>query len=280
MKYLLSRLVYRGAGLVPQCCREFVYRRPALLVPLAGLLKRFSPTDGTVVVRVAAGPNRGARLAVNREVPNYFWLRGEYEPEFLAAIEAELRPGMVVADVGAHIGFTSLHMARLVGDRGRVLALEPDPRNFALLVRNCELNSLRQVTPLSVAVAGKPGTLRFSATGTTTSRLVDAEDSHTIEVRCDTLDHVLASAAAPVGLIKLDVEGAESAALRGAERLLRQDRPVWLIEVHSWENLVACRDILAAARYSILHLSGGADGDAATRERFAVCHILARPVPS
>jgi protein-L-isoaspartate O-methyltransferase len=56
-----------------------------------------------------------------------------YEPFETQWIEYFVRPGDVVLDVGAHIGYYTLLLSRLVGDQGRVYAFEPDPSNFALL---------------------------------------------------------------------------------------------------------------------------------------------------
>lgn len=277
MSDFVTRLIFRAASAVPTRLREFVYKRPLLLRPLARWLKQRTPEQDEVVVSISAGPNRGARFVVNRRVPNYFWLRGEYEPALRHALESHVRPGMVVADVGAHVGFVTLHLARLVGPTGHVFAVEPDPGNYALLRRNCELNGLAQVTLFPTAVSDRPGFVEFAAEGTTTSRLARHGDARAIRVAADTLDRLLAAAPRPVSLVKLDIEGAESAALRGSSSLLRGHRPLWIIEVHSWQNLLECTSLLLAASYRIRHLNPAFAEHGVTEASFDVCHVIAEP---
>ncbi|SRR6266545_2940317 len=65
---------------------------------------------------------------------------GCFKPFETELVMNEVRPGDVVVDVGAHIGYFTLLLAALVGPKSRVFAFEPDPDNFALLCRNVELN--------------------------------------------------------------------------------------------------------------------------------------------
>lgn len=277
MPSFVTRLIFRAASAVPAGLREFVYRRPRLLRPLARWLKHRTPQQDEIVVRLSAGPNRGAKFAVNRRVPNYFWLRGEYEPALRHALESHVRPGMVVVDVGAHVGFVTLHLARLVGPTGHVIAIEPDPGNYSLLRRNCELNHLAQVAFFFSAVSDRPGLVEFAADGTTTSHLARPNDPQVIKVPADTLDRLLAAAPHPVSVVKLDIEGAESAALRGSSRLLRDHRPLWIVEVHSWQNLLDCSSLLQDAGYRVRHLNPAFAEQGVTEASFDVCHVIAEP---
>jgi FkbM family methyltransferase len=84
-----------------------------------------------------------------------------YEPELTAAIQRETKPGNVVADVGANIGYYTLILARCVGPEGRVFAFEPDPVNFALLQRNIEVNGYRNVVAVNKAVSDRAGPTRL-----------------------------------------------------------------------------------------------------------------------
>lgn len=282
-------LALRLTGLTPGWLKAYVYRRPALLRPLAGFIKRIVPLERESVVVISAGPNRGMRLCIDRSVPNYFWLNPNYEPAVQAAFTACLGPGKTVADVGAHMGFDTLHFARLVGPGGHVHAFEPDPANGRKLRRNCELNSLRQVTLHPHAVSDRCGTARFLAHGTTTSRVATATDQTTVEVQTVTLDEALGptDSVSPIDLIKVDVEGFEFEVLRGSTRILRDIRPVWLIEIHSAIALADCVRLLAAAGYRVETLTPGpyyaaalqalADGAPLPALGFDVGHIRATP---
>lgn len=82
---------------------------------------------------------------------------GAREPEQKFIIEHELTPGMTVLDLGANVGYYTVMMANRVGAAGRVYAVEPEVRNFGLLVRNVLLNELRNVHVENIAIADVDG---------------------------------------------------------------------------------------------------------------------------
>src|SRR4051812_5159338 len=133
---MLQGLLLKFAAAVPPGAKRWIYRHPKLLGPLAGALKRVIPADGKAGGTIVRGPNKGAKLEVDRTTPNYYWLNEAYEEAVEKTLLELLRPGMRVADVGAHIGFDTILMARAVGESGEVLAFEPDPANMARLKRN------------------------------------------------------------------------------------------------------------------------------------------------
>src|SRR5262249_37599273 len=91
--------------------------------------------------------------SISREV----CFTGRYEPQETALLPNFLAPGMSFVDVGAHWGYHSLLAAHLVGPTGRVLSLEPDPRCFAALQDNLNVNALQQVKAFRVAAADAVG---------------------------------------------------------------------------------------------------------------------------
>ncbi len=145
-----------------------------------------------------------------------------------------LRPGDAFVDVGANIGIYTLLAASLVGEGGRVLAFEPGRIAFERLEENIQINGLVQVETHFAAVSDRPGTIRFLQQQDLTNRIALPEDEkgpedRLNEVPCVTLDTSLGGTSFAMG--KIDVEGAESLALRGAEQSLRKSNPpVWLIE--------------------------------------------------
>jgi FkbM family methyltransferase len=156
------------------------------------------------------------------------------------AVRAFLKPGGTFVDVGANCGIYTLFAAQIVGRAGRVIALEPSLREFERLCENVMLNRLRQVVVHQVAAAeakGHAGLLiaahQFCGHNTFAERFafdrVGAERVETVAVAA--LDDVLA-AEPRCDMIKLDIEGAELRALRGAERTLARLRPVVLLEVY------------------------------------------------
>ena len=79
--------------------------------------------------------------------------RGELEPHLRETMERLLRPGDVFVDVGSHVGFYSLLAGRLVGGRGRVIAIDPQPYNAQRVLLNAELNGFAHLET-HVAAAG------------------------------------------------------------------------------------------------------------------------------
>ena len=78
---------------------------------------------------------------ISRQLLRY----GAREPEQKFIIESTLKPGMVAFDLGANLGYYTVMMARLAGERGRVYAVEPFPDNFRLLGENVRRNRLKNV---------------------------------------------------------------------------------------------------------------------------------------
>lgn len=173
--------------------------------------------------RILASPDDPA---VGRHV-----LAGVYEPEVVTVFRDVLRPGMGVVDIGANIGLFTMLAASLVGPSGAVLAVEPNPRNARLLEASRRLNGFDQVTVLQAAAGQGIGLLALntSFTNGTTSRIEDGLELQAETVPCVAVDP-LVPRTPRVGLVKLDVEGAEYKALLGCREMLQRDRPVIVLE--------------------------------------------------
>lgn len=142
-------------------------------------------------------------------------------------------PGEVVVDAGAFNGATSAAFARSVGRRGLVYAFEPSRDNRALirkrLLRPWNWLLRIDVVPLALSDAAGEGYFDAGRGGSGALRPAGAEQAvEAIEIT--TLDQF--AAAKKIDLISLDVEGAEPAALAGAERLIREQRPKLQISVY------------------------------------------------
>ena len=180
------------------------------------------------------GNARGARLELDLGRERAYWL-GHYEPEIQAFLSAHVRPGDVVYDVGAHLGFHSVGAALLGAE---VHAFEADPANARRLRRTAELNRL----PLHVHEAAVWDT----AGGVALVPGYEGPEARVAEgaggVRSVTLDE-FADAHPDPRLVKLDVELAELRVLAGAQRLVARAQPVVLLELHD----PGARDAVAAA---------------------------------
>lgn len=171
-----------------------------------------------------------------------------YEPVSWVAPE----PGNVFIDVGAHTGWYVIQAGRAVGPAGRVIALEPDESNRRQLERNLSLNESNWSMNHAVVAAAawsKSGLVAWRSGDVSVWHKID-EARGTQTVQAITLDDLASRLSLPrVDWIKMDIEGAETDALRGAERILRKFRPILFIEIH--ECMEEIRRLLAEFGYSI-----------------------------
>ncbi len=158
---------------------------------------------------------------------------GERDPNVMRFLRRWVRPGFVVCDIGANIGTYAVPLARLVGPSGHVVAFEPNRPTCACLRQNIRQNGLANVTVLRAAAGPEAGSADLvvtadnfgevhlapgSAAGSTAS---GASVRDTARVLVTTVDAEVARLGlARVDFIKIDVEGFELAALRGATRTL------------------------------------------------------------
>lgn len=163
---------------------------------------------------------------------NVVYFTARYDPDEMGFMQAYLRPADGFVDVGANIGTYSLLARRLVGADGLVVAFEPHHVAAARCRENIELNKLDNVEVHEAAVAESAGAVEFLDDFDVSNRIRSESDRdvRVREVRTESLDEALDGR--PMAMGKLDVEGHEVAALRGAlERLRTADPPVWQVEI-------------------------------------------------
>jgi FkbM family methyltransferase len=183
------------------------------------------------------------------------WM-GWYESDKQELIANEVRPGSVFYDVGANVGFHSLLASKLV-DSGKVIAFEPSPRNIAFLKKHIELNRLQNLTVLEVAVGEKNEVMHFETESTGFAGHLSEHGG--IPVRVTTLDSLVQSGQIPPpDYIKMDIEGAELMALRGAEQILRTHGPEIFLATHGHEVDRQCCKLLESLRYTVQRLTPSA----------------------
>jgi FkbM family methyltransferase len=156
--------------------------------------------------------------------------RRRWEPE-LDLLSNFVRFGDTVLDIGGNHGLYAYHLSRLVGPSGRVHTFEPLPPNLTILKyvkKRCHLNN---VTVHPYGCGEKPGREPFCVPLDHGIPQLGWGRQGTDGLRFDCeivkLDDTIESR---VSFLKIDIEGAELFALRGAQRILRESRPVILIE--------------------------------------------------
>lgn len=226
------------------------------------------------VVRFAGGNEQKVCLWEGTEfyvdlrdrIQRQMW-RGCYEPNVMAALSKILRPGDTFVDAGAHIGYHSYFAAGLVGASGHVFSFEADPANFLRLRKNLEHFS--QASSEHCAIWSGEEKLMFTRSESSKesgwgalATVRNAPDREQVEVRGVSLDAwIERKGLEEIRAIKIDVEGAELAVLRGAERVLRNMRPLLLLEVcepllkQAGASPVMIEKLLRGHRYSLRRLS-------------------------
>jgi FkbM family methyltransferase len=150
-------------------------------------------------------------------------------------IHRHVHEGQTVLDIGANIGLLTLVLARKVGVSGRVFAFEPGPVSFGLLKANVWMNMLAQVHTENVAVADRSGPmdLMVCLSGESDNRISDVfggeerSGYHRIASQCLTIDSYVQNR--PIDFIKMDVQGAEYAALQGMNNTLQRNPTLHMI---------------------------------------------------
>lgn len=201
---------------------------------------------------------------------------GHRELDHLHIIDTLLRPGTVVLDIGANIGYYAVIEGRRIGPDGFIYAFEPDPRNVAFLRRNLQLNGLADRSEVSPdAISDSNGSVTFqiaemsnlNSIGRTRIDENQAGEArglarrsymNEIAVRTVALSDFLTSCERPVDLIRMDVEGHEVEILGSLAQLLerqpdfaRAPRAI-IFEPHSWEY-TAERDLNAVLSTLMRH---------------------------
>ncbi|MGA3324955.1 MAG: FkbM family methyltransferase [Terriglobia bacterium] len=174
-------------------------------------------------------------------ISSRFYVRNYRELRILEAVEIGeravldlminfLKAGDVVFDIGANIGLYSVLLAKVVGERGKVIAFEPEKQSYLHLLDNLNLNGLTGVRCVQKALGEEPGEGKlFVRDGVTCPRLMSPPQSGgTGQVTCETVevekgDSLVAEEKLPLPrAVKIDVEGHEWAVIQGLRHTLAQ----------------------------------------------------------
>jgi FkbM family methyltransferase len=167
-----------------------------------------------------------------------------YELPVHRAFTVRIEPGMTVVDVGAHVGFFALAAALRARPTGKVYAFEPAPETADLLERHVHMNDFEgTVEVLRIGLSDRRGEAAFYAHGETMAAALFPENIALLSpeergspprehrIGTTTLDMFCSERSISPDRIKIDVEGAELAVLKGAAKILRGDAEI-LCEVH------------------------------------------------
>lgn len=181
-------------------------------------------------------------------------------------INTYAKPGTIALDIGAHIGTHTINLARAVGENGKVIAFEPQPKTFSELFMNCRLNGLNNVSCFWGALGDKNEDLELPNfyPGFEVVYLYDFRFGHSGQTApMTTLDSLKLT---NVSFIKVDVDGCDDIFLEGAKETILNNRPVILMEIMGGidfdtatpdikEKILYTQQLLADLRYQLFRVS-------------------------
>jgi FkbM family methyltransferase len=205
ISYLVPRLVF-GREKAPDVSRNIIsrFKGKNLIIPL--------PINSTDTYWI------GLRDSVDFDAFREVCINDHYN-------YSQIRPGMIVADVGAHIGTFTLLASKKVGEWGKVIAVEAEKNNFNQLNKNLELNGIKNVMPIKIALSDFNGEKDFFITKGSGchsfSPPVGQEIVDKIKIKVKSLDTLMKELnIEKIDLLKIDAEGAELEILKGAQETL------------------------------------------------------------
>lgn len=183
-------------------------------------------------------PGLWMRLNARDLVQQTILLEGVWDPALTRLLETNLLPSDQFVDVGAHVGYFTLLASRRVGPTGTVLSIEPNAFAAEQLERNVERSGLRNVLVEHTACGESQKVVTLYLHDESNSSMASLYSAKSlrggsVEVPCTTVDHLCkVRKLSRVKLVKIDVEGAELFVLRGMAKVMRDMRPVIVLELH------------------------------------------------
>ena len=270
----VEKLLMLCADAMPWSLRRRVKAIPGVAQLQRRLFHRFL-AGKQFIHTINAGPATGLVYPVDLPTDKLVWA-GTYEPELSTVLRELVRPGDICYDVGAYRGFFSGVFA--VAGAGEVFAFEPHPINVQQIERMIALNPQRLIRVVPVALGESTGEIEFNfhselSMGKTQDSGFRPDDvvAETRLVPLRSIDSLVQGGQLPPpAVMKIDVEGAELAVLRGSLAVLQEHGPACVMELHSLELREQCIALLGSLGYSVKSLPRSAGTPA------EISHIVAR----
>jgi len=209
-----------------------------------------------------------SRLFQYRVLKHVTWftydLYKHFEATPMKLIKNQVPVGTTVIDIGAHFGYFTTRLSRIVGHNGAVIALEPNTASRRVLDDRITRSRLKNVRVLACAAWSVSTDVQLLISGPleATSHVVLDPEIDSMKVQGRTLDSIVREhAVRRVSFIKIDVEGAEVEVLRGAVETLQRYRPTVLCEIgyenreSSSEGVTNLFEILRLVNYDCLDVT-------------------------
>lgn len=162
-----------------------------------------------------------------------------HEPLTTNLIKNEIKNGMTCLDIGSNIGYYAILESNLVGQKGKVIAIEPNPSNYEYLQKNLEIQQTNNTESYNFAASDKDGTIRFLIYETSNECMTipDGEEpkypGKVIVVPTKQIDTFVDELNLhSVDFLRMDVEGFEYYLFKGLKNTLKNFKPLIQIELH------------------------------------------------
>jgi FkbM family methyltransferase len=242
-------------------------------LPLGRFYRRIARNFPALSVAQKIGPYGPYRLSSEFTFSNLGHWGGAHNKGFTTCIEA-CRGKKCVFDVGAHVGFVALPVASVMSKDGHLIAFEPAVANIAMLRRHLALNGFGSVEVVEALVgeSDRDGVPFFESVGPHGQNSIVLKSGNALKSemggyaqvmrRQVSLDSFCAKTRLIPEVIKIDVEGAELAVLRGARETLLRNRPLVILSIHprelslAGESVDCLRDEISNLNYDLLDIDG------------------------
>jgi FkbM family methyltransferase len=221
------------SSLAPVLGQRVPLRGPARILFSSYARTSYRPQESVTRVTTAVGDTFDVDLSSTLEWQ--LWAFGGFEKHFAELFGYLTRPGDRCVDVGANVGVHTIRLARLAGQDGEVIAIEPDPDLVRRARRNVAVNGVANVVIIAAAASDRAGETRLFRPGPHDTNRATASLTHhprltgvATTVPVVTIDGVCAGE--PVALIKIDVAGHEAAVVRGAAATIARYAPSVVFE--------------------------------------------------
>jgi FkbM family methyltransferase len=165
----------------------------------------------------------------------HYWVDKNAREDEAVFLNRLVKLGSTVLDIGANVGTLTIPLSLHVGDRGKVISIEANPTTYRYLVGNIHYNNIKNITTYNVAVGEKEGKLYFSnISSDDMNRVLCNTTQDAIEVPVRSIDSIIyENKIKHIRLMKIDIEGYELFALKGATNALDMTDIVFF---ESWEE--------------------------------------------
>jgi FkbM family methyltransferase len=174
------------------------------------------------------------KIDVSESEPMLGRMLGTYESSVTEFLKDNLKQGDIYLDVGSNKGYHVLEASEIVGQSGKVIAVEPNPENLEDLRQNLSMNDAENVEIKEIALADENCESEFKTSIMSgTGEIVDGEEEGDFIVNLRSFDDLLEKEKLDKPtVIKIDVEGAERKTLRGMKKFLEEENVKLIVELH------------------------------------------------